>query len=62
MKTKIGYDDIFQCTSNGVIVTDEAGKIVLVNRQSERILDLDTGRDTGKPILETLPLIGKKRS
>ena len=58
MKARIDFDDIFQYTSNGVIVTDAGGVITHINRRSERFLDIEVRKHVGRPIKEVLPLTG----
>jgi PAS domain S-box-containing protein len=58
MKAVIDFNDIFQFTSNGVIVTDRQGSITHINRRSEKFLNIDAGRHVGQPILDILPLTG----
>jgi PAS domain S-box-containing protein len=57
-KKKIDYRDIFQYTSNGVIVTDRNGIITHINRYSEKVLNIDAKKHVGKNILHILPLTG----
>jgi PAS domain S-box-containing protein len=56
---KIDFCDIFQYTSNGVIVTDKRGVITHVNRYSEKVLHIDGKKHVGKGILKCLPLTGE---
>lgn len=58
MNTKIEFSDIFQFTSNGVIVTDADGVITHINRLSEKYLNINVRKHVGKPILNILPLTG----
>ena len=58
MEEKIDLDDIFQSTSNGVIVTDRNGVITHINRCSENVLNIDANKDVGAYILDILPLTG----
>ena len=58
MEEKIDLDDIFQSTSNGVIVTDRNGVITHINRCSENVLNIDANKDVGGYILDILPLTG----
>jgi PAS domain S-box-containing protein len=58
MKAKIDYRDMFQFTSNGVIVTDAEGVITHINRRSEKYLSIDVHRHVGKPIADILPMTG----
>jgi len=57
-RTKIDFSDIFQFTSNGVIVTDGVGVITHINRRSEKFLNIDARKHVGKPIADILPLTG----
>ncbi len=59
MGEEITFNDIFQNTSNGVIVTDADGVITHINRRSENYLHIDARRDTGKPVSDILPLTGR---
>ena len=59
MKANITFDDIFQNTSNGVIVTDHNGIITHINRRSEKFLNITPSKHVGKPVLEILPLTGR---
>ena len=54
----ITFEHIFKSTSNGVIATDEAGRIVLINCQAEEILGLKRAQVLGTPIIDALPLTG----
>ncbi len=38
MDNKITYEQIFNTTSNGAVVTDASGNIVYINRQLARLL------------------------
>jgi PAS domain S-box-containing protein len=58
MNIKITYDQIFQSTSNGVVVTDASGDIVCINERAEKILGLSTKKHSGIFISEVLPLTG----
>ena len=59
MKDIIDFEDIFQFTANGVIVTDAGGMITHINRRSEQFLDIDASRHVGRPIADILPLTGR---
>ena len=59
MKTKIDFEDIFQSSANGVIVTDADGIITHINRCSEKFLKIDACRHVGRPIADVLPLTGR---
>lgn len=54
----ITFEHIFNSTSNGVIATDAAGRIVLINGQAEDILGLQRERVLGTPIADVLPQTG----
>ena len=58
MDEKIDLSDVFQYTSNGVIVTDRKGLITHINRHSEKVLNIDANKHVGKYILDILPLTG----
>lgn len=58
MPAPITYEQIFQFTSNGVVVTDAAGTIVHINKQGEKILGFSAGKHIGVFISEVLPLTG----
>jgi len=57
-RTNIGFSDIFQFTSNGVIVTDVEGVITHINQRSEKFLNIDARKHVGEPIADILPLTG----
>ena len=59
MKANINFDDIFQNTSNGVIVTDHNGIVTHINRRSEKFLNITPLKHVGKPVSEILPLTGR---
>jgi PAS domain S-box-containing protein len=54
----ITFEHIFNSTSNGVIATDAAGRILLINRQAEEILGLHRERVVGTPLIDALPETG----
>jgi PAS domain S-box-containing protein len=58
MNAKIDYRDIFQFTSNGVIVTDAQGVITHINRRSRKYLQIDAAIHVGRPIADVLPMTG----
>jgi PAS domain S-box-containing protein len=58
VEENIDYCDIFQYTSNGVIVTDRHGMITHINRYSEKVLNIDAKKHVGQHIIYTLPLTG----
>ena len=59
MKAKIDYRDIFQFTSNGVIVTDAQGVITHINQRSKKYLQVDAAVHVGTPIADVLPMTGR---
>ena len=59
LTTPISCRDIFVSTSNGVIATDKAGRIVHINPNAEKILNLIAAKAMGTPILKSLPLTGR---
>ena len=59
MEQPITYEHIFTSTSNGVIATDAKGKIVLVNAQAEKILELDGEKVVGAYFHDLLPITGR---
>jgi PAS domain S-box-containing protein len=58
VKAKIDFEDVFQYTSNGVIVTDADGVITHINRRSERFLNIDVREHVGRPIADIMPMTG----
>lgn len=54
----ITFLDIFEHSSNGVLVTDAQGRIRFFNPQAQRILGFLTDRHKGRFISELLPLTG----
>ena len=58
MPTAINYEDIFNTTTNGVLVTDAEGYLTHINRQAEKILGFSARRHIGKFISDLLPLTG----
>jgi PAS domain S-box-containing protein len=58
MPTAISYSDIFNTTTNGVIVTDAKGYLTHINRQAEKILGFRARRHIGKFISDLLPMTG----
>ncbi len=58
MKETIDFEDIFQYTSNGVLVTDEDGIIILINSKAKAILKLDGHIHLGRNVINILPLTG----
>jgi PAS domain S-box-containing protein len=59
MNPQIDYRDIFQFTSNGVIVTDAQGVITHINRRSKKYLRIDAATHVGRPIADVLPMTGR---
>lgn len=58
MGKDITYEDIFNASNNGVVVTDAQGFIVCMNRQAEEILAADAETIVGTFISTFLPLTG----
>jgi PAS domain S-box-containing protein len=58
MDKQITHEQIFNATSNGVVVTDALGDIIYINKQAENILGLSSKKHTGIFITELLPLTG----
>ncbi len=58
MKDLINFEDIFQSTSNGMLVTDRDGIITHINSKAESILKLGPHSCLGENIITTLPLTG----
>jgi len=56
MEPAVTFEHIFSATSNGVIATDIAGKIVLINAQAEKILGRAPRSVSGTHIGELMPL------
>ncbi len=56
MDQTVTFEHIFSATSNGVIATDLAGKIVLINKQAEKILGLAPRSVSDTHIRELMPL------
>ncbi len=58
MDKEIIYEQIFNATSNGVVITDASGDIVHINQQAKKILGLGAKKHSGIFISELLPLTG----
>ena len=58
MPTAVTYKDIFNTTSNGVLVTDAKGCLTHINPQAEKILGFNARRHVGRYISDLLPLTG----
>ena len=56
MPQTVTFEHIFTATSNGVIATDNTGKIVLINEQAEKIIGLAHHSGLGTHIQELMPL------
>ena len=56
MDQTVTFEHIFSATSNGVIATDIAGKIILINKQAEKILGLALRSVSDTHIRELMPL------
>jgi PAS domain S-box-containing protein len=52
----VTFEHIFKATSNGVIATDIAGKIVLINEQAKKIVGRIPRRVSGTHIRKLMPL------
>ena len=59
-KIRLLPEDIIDYTSNGVIVADSDGLIVLINAGASRLLGLDSASAVGKDIRNVLPSAGEK--
>jgi PAS domain S-box-containing protein len=60
MENQITARDIIDYTSNGVIVADSDGIVVLINARATQLLGLDTALAVGKDIRSALPLAGER--
>jgi len=58
MKEIITYEDVFQYTSNGVLVTDQDGLITHINDKAQEILKLQSHSSVGERLSSILPLTG----
>ncbi|MCP4687538.1 MAG: PAS domain-containing protein [Desulfobacterales bacterium] len=58
MESEISYEQIFNATSNGVVVTNRDGRIVHMNRQAEIILDARAEDNVENFISDFLPITG----
>jgi len=56
----ITYEQIFNVTSNGVVVTDAQGIVTHINRSGETILGISAKAHIGMFVLDMLPLTGKQ--
>ena len=59
MTTDINYSHIFRSTSNGIIVTDPKGDIILINRQAKEILHLLSKKTDGAELQTIAPPLGR---
>jgi len=59
MGESISYEDVFQYTSNGVLVTDRTGSITHINNRAIAILCLENTTIAGKSVGDVLPLTGE---
>jgi len=55
METQITARDIVEYTSNGVIVADSRGMVVLINAKGARFLGVDSGSTVGRNVRDILP-------
>ncbi len=58
-KETVSFEDIFEYTNNGVLVTDAHGFITHSNGTAEKLLNLSGSDHFGENILSVIPLIGK---
>lgn len=58
MKDQIDFEDVFQYTSNGVLVTDRKGVITHINNKAKSVLQFDSQDHLGKNVIKILPLTG----
>ncbi|RFU65642.1 sigma-54 interaction domain-containing protein [Peribacillus glennii] len=54
-KEKNKHDLIFNTTSDGMIVVDQTGKIILFNRSAERMVEVKRENVIGKPVTKVIP-------
>lgn len=59
MKQQINLEDVFQNTSNGLLVTNSKGILTHMNDRAEQILPINRATHLGKNIIDILPLTGK---
>jgi len=58
MDKKITNEQILNASNNGVIATDAAGHIILMNKAAEKILEFDRKKTIGAYIPDLLPMTG----
>ena len=58
MKEMIDFEDVFQCASNSIIVTDKSGIIIHINQKAAVVLELNSSVDHGRDIKDLLPVAG----
>ena len=58
MEGQLTHEQILNASSNGVIATDAAGNIVMMNRAAEKILGFNRKKTIGTYILDLLPMTG----
>ena len=54
------YEQCFHASSNGILITDQHGRIVDINKQAEEIHGLDGKGVMGKMVTDCLPITGKE--
>jgi PAS domain S-box-containing protein len=60
MKNQITAQDVLEYTSNGVIVADRGGIVVLINTTAAQLLELDSASVIGTDIRSILPTAGER--
>jgi len=60
MKNKITTQEVFECTSNGVVVTDIDGRVVLINHNALKKLKTEKNGIIGKDISDVLQTTGHR--
>lgn len=58
MNHSISFEDIVHAVSNGILVTDAEGILLHMNREAEKILELQAEQHLGRFISHVLPLTG----
>lgn len=56
---KIGYEQLFNATANGIVVADSNGTILKVNNNAQQIYKIKEHALVGSSVYLSLPLIGK---
>ncbi len=60
MANEIIYKQCFHDSSMGIIITDDQGSIVDVNKQAENIFKVNCAQTRGRSITEVFPVIGSR--